>query len=266
MMMRFPRAFRGYIANINILAAARHEPLKFSYFFQLHLLIAFVLALSLTPNITDLIQSAAAKLERIPQGITVEKKGDNLIVTGVAQPLTVTDEDFVMTVDTTGSIKERPASSTVFISGLALDVAPAEGREAQHILWKDGGDFKVQVDDIRNALVGHEAAAVTALTLLVFLYFFVSSLIFSVLLIVLWSALASVSYRMMFGEKVTYRDALAFHMVAITAPLVLWGICVVAGLGIAPVVEVIAFVVYSILGLRFGGRGIVPPAAATETK
>lgn len=264
--MRFPREFRGYIANINFLAAARKEPLKFSYFFQLHLFVAFVLALSITPVITDLVRSVGAKLEKIPQGITLEKKGAQLIATGVQQPFTLTDGSFVLTLDTTGVIKNRPASSTVFLSKEALEVAPQAGQAVQRVLWQDGGDFTIPLDNARTALTNHEAAAVTALTLLVFLYFFVSSLIFSILLVVLWSMLANVAYRLIFKEVVTYRDALAFHMVAITGPLVLWGICVATGLGVASVVEVIAFVVYSILGLRFGGRGAAPtvPPVSSE--
>lgn len=265
-MLRFPREFRGYIADINFLAAARKEPLKFSYFFQLHLFVAFLLAITFTPIITDLIRSAASKLEKIPLGVTLEKKGVELSVTGVSQPYTLVDGPFVLTLDTTGTTKERPASSTVFVSKEALEVAYEAGKPTQHILWKDGGDFKFSIDEFRSLIVNHEAAAVIVLSLIVFVYFFVSSVVFSVILIVLWSALSSVMYGLVFHEKVSYRDALAFHMVAITGPVVLWGICVAIGLSIGPMVEVITFVVYSILGLRFGGRGAAPtvPLVSSE--
>lgn len=258
-MLRFPRELRGYIADIKVLSAARHEPLKFSYFFQLHLFVAFLLVLVLTPEITTIVRSAAAKLEKFPQGISFEKKGGTLAVKGVAQPLTVSDGNFVVIIDTTGTTKERPASSTIFISAEALDIAADGDRPAQKVLWKDGGDFSFVLDELRTTILQNEGSAVVVLTLAMFLYFFVSSVMFSVLLIALWSMVASLSYRLVFKEKISLRDAVAFHMVAITAPLILWAACVLSGIAVGPVVEIIAFVVYSIIGLRFGGLS-KPPA------
>lgn len=258
-MLRFPRELRGYIADIKVLSAARHEPLKFSYFFQLHLFVAFLLVLVLTPEITTIVRSAAAKLEKFPQGISLEKKGGALVVKGVAQPLTVSDGDFVMTIDTTGATKERPVSSTIFISAEALDMAADGDRPAQKILWKDGGDFSFVLDELRTTILQNEGSAVVILTLALFLYFFVSSVLFSTLLIVLWSVVASASHLLVFKEKISLRDTIALHMVAITAPLILWAICVLSGIAVGPVVEVIVFVVYSIIGLRFGGLS-KPPA------
>ncbi len=258
-MLRFPRELRGYIADIKVLSAARTEPLKFSYFFQLHLFVAFLLVLILTPEITTIVRSAAAKLEKFPQGISLEKKGEALVVKGVAQPLTVSDGDFVVTVDTTGATKERPASSTIFISAEAFDVAANGDRPAQKVLWKDGGDFSFALDEMRGTLLKNEGGAVVVLTLAMFLYFFVSSMLFSTLLIALWSLVSVFSFRIAFKEIISVRDAIAFHMVAITAPLILWAVCVLAGIGIGPVVEIISLVVYSIIGLRFGGLS-APPA------
>jgi hypothetical protein len=157
----------------------------------------------------------------------------------------------VLSIDTTGGLTTRPASSTVFISSEALDIAQMGSQPAQRMLWKDGGDFKIIVDDVRNAVVTHEAIAVIVVTLLMFLYFFLSSGIFSVGLILVWSLVASLLYWIIFREKVLVRNVVALHMVAITAPLILWSLCVAVGFPIATVVEVFAFVVYSILGLRF---------------
>jgi Protein of unknown function (DUF1189) len=250
-MMRFLRELRAYIVRIDVLAAARFEPLKFSYFFQLHLFVAFILALALTPSVTDVVRSISYKLQKIPQGIVIEKKDAKLIITGIAQPYTFVDGSLVLSIDTTEGFTTRPASSTVFISSEALDVAQMGSQPAQRMLWKDGGDFKIIVDDVRNAVVTHEAIAVIMVTLLIFLYFFLSSGIFSVGLILVWSLVASLLYWIIFREKVLVRNVVALHMVAITGPLILWSLCVAAGFPIATVVEVFAFVVYSILGLRF---------------
>jgi hypothetical protein len=252
-MLRFPRELRGYIADIKVLSAARHEPLKFSYFFQLHLFVAFLLVAVLTPEITAMVRSVSARLEKFPPGISLDKKGETLAVRGAQQPLTVSDGDFVVTVDTSGSLKDRPVSSTVFISAEALDVAAMSGRPAQKILWKDGGDFSFVLDELRTALANNEGGAVVVLTLALFLYFFASSVLFSTMIILLWSLVARVSYGLVFKEKIAMRDAIAFHMIAITAPLILWAVCVLSGIAVGPVVEIITLVVYSIIGLRFGG-------------
>lgn len=182
------------------------------------------------------------------------------------QPLTVSDGDFVVTVDTTGATKERPASSTIFISAEALDIAADADRPAQKVLWKDGGDFSFVLDELRATILKNEGSAVVVLTLAMFLYFFVSSMMFSVLLIVLWSIVASVTHLLVFKEKISLRDAVAMHMVAITAPLILWSVCVLSGIAVGPVVEVIAFVVYSIIGLRFGGLSTPPEQGPKSVK
>lgn len=265
-MMRFLREFRGYIGNIHFLSAAQHEPLKFSYFFRLHLFVAFVVAFSFTPDIIDIVRSASHKLTQIPQGITVEKKGAVLQITGLVQPYTLSDGEFNMVVDTTGATKDRPTSSTVFVTKDALSIAPVDGRPEQRVLWQDGGDFTIKLDEARDLLTNHEGTAVTVMTLLVFLYLFVSSGIFSTLLVVLWGLLSSVLYRLVFRQKLAVRDAIALHMVAVTAPLVLWGICVITGLGSAPLVEVIVFVVYSVLGLRFGSYFKPPGEQSSSDK
>lgn len=263
-MLRFPRELRGYIADIKMLSAARHEPLKFSYFFQLHLFVAFLLTLVLTPEITTVIRDATAKLQKFPQGISFEKKGAALAVTGVSQPITISDDGFVVTLDTTGATKERPASSTVFISADALDVAAIQDSPAQKILWKDGGDFSFALDELRTRLSKNEGIAVIVLTMTIFFYFFVSSALFSSVLIVLWSMVMTVSHRFFFKESIDLRDSLAFHMAAITGPLILWALCVLAGITIGPIVEIITFVVYSIIGLRFGG--LSKPSAVDQKK
>ncbi len=265
-MLRFPRELRGYIADIKVLSAARHEPLKFSYFFQLHLFVAFLLVAVLTPEITAMVRSVSARLEKFPPGISLDKKSGTLTVRGVQQPLTVSDGDFIVTIDTGRVLKDRPASSTVFISAEALDVAAMSGRPAQKILWKDGGDFSFALDELRTALANNEGGAVVVLTLTLFLYFFVSSVLFSSVLIVLWSIVTSLSHQFIFKESIGLRDAIAFHMVAITAPLILWALCVLGGIGIGPVVEIIALVVYSIIGLRFGGLSKPPEQGSKSVK
>lgn len=263
-MMRFLREFRGYIARPGEIAAARKEPLKFSYFFRLHLFIAFIMAFIFTPDITDMVRALSSRLQQLPQGIVAQKQGDSLKITGVQQPYTFVDGEFIVTVDTTGTVTERPASSTVFISKDAFEVADSTTRPADRVLWKDGGDFILKFDEVQNLLSDREALAVIVLTIVLFLYFFVSSIIFSILLVITWSIVASVAYRFVFREALPFRDALAVHMVAITAPLVLWGLSVMSGYTAGPIVEIIALVVYSILGLRFANI-FRAPGAGTDS-
>ena len=265
-MLRFPRDLRGYIANIAFLSAARTEPLKFSYFFQLHLCVAFLLAIIFTPEITDLTRTLRTKLERVPPGIRLEKKGDHIEVAGVSQPYTLSDGSFVLTVDTTGSIKERPATSTMFIAREVFEVAPYGNQPAQQMLWKNGGDFVLVVDDLKKMVQENERAIVIVFTLAIFAYFFMSSVLFSVMLIATWSVLARLTSSFVFNEKISLRDSLAFHMVAISGPLVLWGLCVAFGLTAGALVEVISFIVYSIFGLRFGGHSKPPEAKQNSVK
>ncbi len=271
-MMQFPRQFRGYIANIQALAGARREPLKFSYFFQLHIFVAFFLALAFTPDITDVVRSAGHKLAQIPRGVTIEKKGADFSVSGVDQPYSLVDGDFVLMVDTVSSTPTRPAQAQVFISKEALEIVVARATqpsadkkemEVERMLWRDGGDFKFNLDDVRGIVVDHEAAAITVVTIMIFLYFFVSSVVFSTLLISVWSVLAMVMQRFVYHDQMSFRDALALHMAAITGPLVLWGLCIIFGIGPAPLVEVIALVVYSTLGLRFAGV-LAPPTGPSQ--
>lgn len=211
------------------------------------------MALIFTPDITDMVRKMSSSLMKVPQGIVAEKQGDTLKISGLQQPYTFTDGEFVATIDTTGSVTARPASSTLFIGKDAFEVAGSTERPADRVLWKDGGDFTLKADEVRNVLSNNEATAVIVLTLALFLYFFVSSFIFSSLLVVTWSLVASIAFRFIFREELSFRDAVAVHMVVITAPLVLWGVSIVSGYGVGPIVEIIALVVYSILGLRFGG-------------
>lgn len=260
-MLRFPRDLRGYIANIAFLSAARTEPLKFSYFFQLHICVAFLLAIVFTPEITDLTRTLRTKLEHVPPGIRLEKKGDYIAVSGVVQPYTFVEGAFVVTVDTTGAIKERPATSTMFISRDVFEIAPYQNQPAQHILWKDGGDFVVVIDEFKKLVQDNDRAIVIVFTLAMFAYFFMSSLVFSFMLVATWSVLSRLTSRFVFNEKISLRDSVAFHMVAISGPLVLWGLCVAFGLTVGALVEVISFIVYSIFGLRFIGQQKPPEEA-----
>lgn len=265
-MLRFPRDLRGYIANIAALSAARTEPLKFSYFFQLHLGVAFLLSAVFTPEITDLVRTLATKLERVPPGISMVKNGKYLVVTGIAQPYVFSDGALTVTVDTTDAIKARPATSTAFIGREILDIAPYGNQPDKKILWEKGGDFRLVVDDFKKMVQENERSLVIILTLSIFAYFFVSSLIFSTMLVVAWSILARLTSSFVFNEKISLRDSLAFHMVAISGPLVLWGLCVAFGLTAGALVEVISFIVYSIFGLRFAGHSKPPEAKQNSVK
>ncbi|MCX6781491.1 MAG: DUF1189 family protein [Candidatus Magasanikbacteria bacterium] len=261
-MFQFLREFRKYSSSLHGIAAARIEPLKFSYFFQLHLVIAFLIALTLTANVTDVVRTTSVTLQKMPAGVSVEKTGVNLKVSGLQQPYTLATDAFTATIDTTGATQSRPTSSTVFISATAFEIAADadSGRAAQRVTWSDGGDFSFNTDEIRSALVDHESTAVMVMTLIIFAYFFLSSLILSALLVVVWSLLGMFSQRLVARGRITFREAAAVHMVAITTPLTLWGLFVIAGLPGAPLVEGIVFVLYSVLAIRLSG-GIVPPAA-----
>lgn len=260
MIVRFARDLFGFVTSAQQLAVARTQPLRIAYFVTLHILAAFIVAVSFTGDITTLTRRASETLQKLPSGMVATKQGDRLTVTGVPQPFTFSDGSLVMTIDTTGATSARPASSTVFISADRMEVVGAgASAPAESMRWSEGDDFVLPIDKVRTLLSDYEATAVTVLTMFMFLSFVIGSVIFSIVLVVVWSVFIALTHRLMFGQKISIRDALALHLVALSAPVLLWALSVVSGIGPAPLVETIAFVVYSVIGLRFA----VPPAAAS---
>ncbi len=245
--MGFPRQFRGYISNPYALAQARIFPLQWSYVFQLHVFVAFVISVAFMPELVGLVQEVGARVAKIPAGIVFEKKGATLFVTGVALPFTATT--------TQGVIVVSKDSMKVFADGVA---APKN-----ILLWADTRDVRVTSDDVKSIFTDHMDAAIIVVVLLTFLYFFLTNIIFSGMLILVWTMLGA-AVRIGLGKRnaavpvsgggvgggVTMRDSIAVGLVALTGPLVLWTMCTLLGLQIAGLVEIIAFIVYSTVGLR----------------
>lgn len=263
-MLRFFRELRGYIARPNEIAAVRSERLKFSFFVQLHILVAFLLTLSMTGNVVTGVRALADQAMKLPAGVEFSKTGADLSITGLAQPFSFGEAGDVVTIDTTGATAERPASSTIFIGKTFIEMAPTENQAGQRMLWSEGEDFAIKLDQFKKAFSEQEAAIVTIFTLVLFSYFVLSSLVFSFLLVVTWSVLATIATRIIRGWKpMVFREVLAIHLVAISGPVLLWALFVASNAGAATAVEVFSFVVYSVLGL-YAAQGVFDPPGASE--
>lgn len=260
--MRFFRELRGYIARPNEIAAARRERLKFSFFVQVHIFVAFVVTASMISGVNHLVTETAHQLQKISPGVVISKAGSELAIAGITQPITFGEPDSLITVDTTGVLTERPVSSTMFIGKNAIELAPTDNQAAQKMLWSEGRDFVVNVDELRELFVANQATVHVLFVMFLFVYFTLSSLIFSSVVVATWSVLASIATRFMAGwSPLTFREALRLHTVAITGPLVLWGLFVAIGFRGAAAVELFSFVVYSVIALRVTNSD-EPPAPA----
>lgn len=243
--MRFPREFRGYISNPRALAAARVLAFRWSYVFQLHVFVAFMVSLVLMPQVVGLLETFADAVQQVPSGITFIKKGSELTVTGLQQPYTLSANYGAILIDTTGATQQRPASSTAFISKTDIDFVSGK------VAWSEMSDLRVTSDQLRSALVDHFGAFVTVIAIMVFVYFFFASAITTAFLTISFSLITVVVQRVWVKVESQHslRDIFAVNLVAITGPLALWGLLTALGFPIGALVEVVALIVYSIVGL-----------------
>src|SRR3989338_3561605 len=116
MRVRFLIEFFLYATQPAALAIERTKALRIAYYFLLHIFVAFLMALVMTASITEVIRATSAKLQHLPAGVVAEKRGADLKITGLDQPLTLADGNFVVTIDTTRTVPARPTTTTVFIS------------------------------------------------------------------------------------------------------------------------------------------------------
>ncbi len=263
--MRFFREFRGYISDPRAIGTARVLPLKFSYFFRLHMFVAFVVVLALLPELSGVVGAFGEKLLALPKGVHVEKRGADLIVTGLAQPYVAGGTTNLITIDTTGVQHEHLVSSTIFISQKLIDIAAQDNLAEQKLYWADTNDFSKDIDQVKTDFSQHQGLYTGVLVCVSFAYFFFMALISSFALALVIALLVVAVQRLIYKRSLSLRDMLAINLVAITGPVVLWGLFTIGGFPLAGLVEIIACVVYSILGLR-ADLGIPPAATSGNAK
>ncbi len=240
----------GYITRVPALAAARNDAsVRWSFLFQLHVLVAFLVALAFVGDVLSLVQTAQKNMARVPDGIVVEKRADTLRVVGAPQPFTFQDFGMVITVDTIGALKSRPASTTVFITDKQIITVDATGKE-RAMFWNDERDFTENINDIKKFWLASERKLIVIGISTLFVAIMLFEALVSLALVIVWSLLGVVFGRL-FGTapSVTFREAARVHAVCLTGPLVLWGVLTAGGFAIALPVEVLAFIVYSMMAL-----------------
>lgn len=247
--MAFFRELWMYVTKPVALQAAQSEPLRWSFLFQLHVLVAFVVSLAFMSDVIALVRQAEQTMARVPDGIIIEKRGEKFVLAGVPQPITFDNLGMTVTVDTTGVMKSRPASTTLFITDTQLVSVDSTGRESVS-LWKNEADFTQSIDEIKKFWLSSERK----LVLLGAAGIFGALLIFTTLitagLVVGWSVLALIFAKIFKkGSGVTMRQSIRVHALCITGPLLLWAALTIGGFGIATEVEAVAFVVYSMMAL-----------------
>lgn len=255
-MRAFVRAVWAYATNPYQCAhavsggVAGPERPRWSYFFQLHIVLVFIVSVVGVFSVVDAVREIASEVGRIPNGIVATNHAGVLTVSGVTQPASITLHDVSVVLDTINAGAMRAGTTTVFISKNAIVIAPQNGAPEQTLLWRDNKDFSVRVDDMKTYVVSHEGSIVTLVSLVLFVTLFVTKVVQSVVLMFLWSALGVGLYRLMLKTKIPLRMMLAFSLYALTGPLVVWALLVIGGFPFAEPVEFILFIVYSGIGVR----------------
>lgn len=251
--MAFFRELWAYVADPRALMGAHDASLRWSYLFQLHMLVAFVLTLVFTSDVIMLVRRAQTNMAKVPDGIMIEKRGEKFVVAGVPQPITFENLGMVVTIDTTGALQARPVSTTLFITDTKLVSIDSTGNETV-TPWKDEADFSQAVDDIKRFWLENENKLVLMGVGGLFIAVLVISGLLSIGLVVGWSVLSLVFSKLFrVPRSYTFRQTLRVHAVCLSGPLLLWAALVAGGFGIATPVEAVAFVVYSMVALPPSG-------------
>jgi hypothetical protein len=250
--MGFFRLLWQRASDVQSLSSVFGKPIEWSFMFRVHVLLVGLVVAVLSSNLVSTIRQVGAYIHKIPTGIVAEKKNDTLVITGMRQPFTFHDADFVLNVDTTTSTV-TPVASGITIG--AHDAYLNTPQSSQHVIWSEEPDFRYTSDQIIAWWNAHESVMVVGFTLLVFVFMLVGKILGSLFMVLLWSALVLLVHRLLKKKVPMFRDLFAMNMVALIGPLFLWTLLSMGGFGGAALIETIAFIIYSGLALHVAQAG-----------
>lgn len=244
--MVFWRLLKNFVTNPVAWLIVRTEGPVWSFFWQLQIFVAFVLTLAAVPLVVSSWSNLQQEIARVPAGVVLEKKGAELQLTGVTAPWSLADNAVVIDTATT---TVRATSTMFFLGNKFLELAPP-AQQPQQILWVNVKDFTWRWDEVKDYLGAHSTALVVLFTVGIFLTNFVSIAINSLLLILSGATAAWLVRRYFLRQGAAWRDEFSMSMGLLTGPLIVWLLFSLLGFGAAGVVELILFVLYSVMAGR----------------